>query len=175
MLTANYTDVTAVVIGAADAITDELASHGCGTLNRVCPLVPGDIAWDECDCGLLAQSITQTFPSDTFPTPASDRANTACGPQLHVVTVQVSITRCAPNVSDNGTTPSCDALRDAAVTLECDRQALRQGVRCYLHTLRETYQIAEYSVGTVTTQGPQGGCVGVELIYQFAVRNVCCS
>lgn len=174
MLTASYVDVTSVVMGAASAVTDELATLGCGTLNRVCPIVPGDIAWDECDCGLFAQTITETRPSDNFPASAADQAVTACGPRLLTVSVQAIIVRCVPGVSDNGSSPSCEALQAAATTLECDRQALRHGIRCYLRELRESYQIAEFSVGVTTSLGPQGGCAGVTLTYQFGVQNVCC-
>src|SRR3990172_10621502 len=30
-------------------------------------VVPGAIAWDECDCGLLAVSVARIFLSETFP------------------------------------------------------------------------------------------------------------
>lgn len=169
-----FSDIVIVVTGAAQAVRDEIVELGCGDVNRFCPLVPGAIAWDECDCGQLAQTITQIFPSNVFPTPATDTRQTACGPQLSVVNVTLSLTRCVPIVDDNGSPPSCDALLASAVILECDRQAVRTAVACHLLALRDTYQIHDFSIGPAVSVGPEGACAGVELTYQFAVSNLCC-
>jgi hypothetical protein len=169
-----FSDIVAIVTGAAQAVRDEIIDLGCGDVNRFCPLVPGEIAWDECDCGQFAQTITQTFPSNSFPTPAVDTRQTACGPQLLAVNVTASLTRCVPVPNDNGSSPTCDALLDAAIIMECDRQALRTAITCYLLNLRNTYRIHEFTVGNATSVGPQGGCAGIELTYQFGVANMCC-
>ena len=173
-VTLAYGDIISVVTGAATAVREELINVGCGDVNRFCPIVPGELAWDECDCGLFAQTITQSFPSNNFPTPASDSRQDTCGPKFFVINVNAYIIRCVPGPSDNGTSPSCVVLEDAAIQLECDRQALRSGITCYLRDLRNSYRIFDYSVGATTVVGPQGGCAGVEISYQFAVTGICC-
>lgn len=170
----NFDEIVAVVTGAAQAVRDEIIAAGCGDVNRFCPLVPGEIAWDECDCGQLAQTITEIYPSTNFPLQAVDDRRTACGPQMSVVNVTLSLTRCVPGPNDNGSPPTCDALLAASVITECDRQAARKAVACYLMELRETYQIHEFVIGSAVSVGPQGGCSGIELPYRFGINNVCC-
>lgn len=170
----DFNGVITVVTGAATAVREGLISTGCGDVNRFCPIVPGNIAWDECDCGMLAQTITQTFPSNVFPTAAVDQRQTACGPNLLVVNVLATLVRCVPIMDDNGNPPNCLALEDAAVQLECDRQVLRYSITCYLRSLRDQYTIHEFSVGAASSTGPEGACAGIELPYQFAISNLCC-
>lgn len=173
---AGFTNVVDVIsIDVADSVLAYLTDFSCGAVDRFCRLVPGEIAWDQCDCGLFSQTITATYPSDTFPAPANDQPQTECGPLLIVYSVTAELVRCAPTVDDDGTAPTCDRLEDAARTLECDRQALRLGITCALNELRDTDRIIEFTVGAATTTGPQGGCVGVSLPYQIGVPNVCCN
>lgn len=169
-----FSDIIVVVTGAAQAVRDEIIQNGCGDVNRFCPLVPGEIAADECDCGQLAQTITEIYPSNAFPTPATDTRQTACGPQMSVVSVSLSLLRCVPGPQDSGAPPTCDSLLAAAVVMECDREAARLAIACYLRNLRETYQIHEFAIGSATSVGPDGGCAGIQLPYQFAISNICC-
>lgn len=173
-IVSNFMDVIAVVTGAGQSVRDLLITTGCGDVNRACLIVPGEIAWDECDCGQLAQTITQTYPSNNFPVAATDQRQTPCGPQMLVITVQASIVRCVPIINDNGAPPTCVSLEDAAIQLECDRHVLRQGITCYLRELRNNYRIHDFTVGSATSIGPQGACAGVDLIYQFGISNTCC-
>lgn len=175
MFITTFMEIAATVTGAAQATRDQLIEVGCGDVIRFCPIVPGDIAWDECECGMFAQTITAIFPSNIFPNPATDQRQNACGPHMRVVNVTANLVRCAPNSGDNGASPTCDALEDAAIQLECDRYVLRQAITCYLRNLRLTNRIIEFAVGTATTIGPQGSCVGVELSYQFAIPGICCT
>lgn len=169
----NVVDV--ISIDVANSVLAYLTDFGCGVVERFCRLVPGDIAWDQCDCGMFAQTITAPYPSNTFPTPASDQPQTECGPLLIVYPVTAELVRCAPTVDDEGTAPTCAELETAARTLECDRQALRLGVTCALTDLRDTDRIIEFTVGEAASTGPQGGCVGVSLTYRIGVPNVCCT
>jgi hypothetical protein len=168
----------AIVTGVGECVREELAETDAGVPDRFCLIVPGEIAWDECECGQFAQSITTEVPSENFPFPATDRRSTACGPQFLVVTVVASLTRCVPTFDRNNKPPSCDALFAAALRLEEDRTALRRGVTCCLRGMRNTYtspiRITDFTVGAATSVGPNGMCAGVELTYQFAVSNVCC-
>ena len=170
-----FSQAFAVVTGVGMCAVEELDRTEAGAPDRICLLVPGEIAWDECQCGQFAQTITQDVPSENFPIAATDRRTTACGPQHLVVSVTASLARCVPGVNPRtGEPPSCESLLTAARRLEDDRTALRLGVTCCLLALRNSYAITEYTVGTAVTQGPQGGCVAVELTYQFGLRNVCC-
>lgn len=164
-----------IVTGVGECVALELEETEGGRPDRVCLLVPGEIAWDECQCGQFAQTITQSVPSENFPIAATDRRTNACGPQHLVFSATASLTRCVPGVdSRTGKPPDCAALLRAARILEEDRQALRLGVTCCLFALRKAYVITDFTVGTAVSVGPQGQCVGVELTYQFGIRNVCC-
>lgn len=168
------THVVDTVTTVATAVRERIIAEGGGDVNRFCPLVPGAIAWDECDCGQLAQTIPQVYPSDIFPAPASDTRTTPCGPQFIVVTVVLSLTRCVQGINDNGFAPTCAQLLDDALVLEADRYAVRKAILCALRELRDTYDIAEFSVGATTSVGPEGMCAGIEQAYAFALSNVCC-
>jgi hypothetical protein len=165
--------VAEVVVGAGQAVHQELVSLDAD-VDRACYLVPGDVAWDECDCGQLAQTVTEVVPSSSFPTPATDTRQTPCGPGLAMVRVRLSLVRCVPGMDDNGTPPACDDLAVAALALETDRWVVRRVVPCYLQELRRTYVILDYAVGAGTSVGPLGGCAGVELLYTFGVADACC-
>lgn len=164
----------AVVTGVGECAVAELARTEAGMPKRVCLAVPGDIAWDNCHCGQFVQSISTEVPSENFPFPATDRRSTACGPAFLVVTVTASIQRCVETFDRNGKVVDCDVLFAAARRLEDDRTALRYGITCCLRELRRTNRITDYAVGAATAVGPNGGCVGVDLTYQFAVSNTCC-
>lgn len=163
-----------IVTGVGECVREELEDTEGGVPNRFCLLVPGDIAWDECQCGQFAQTITTDTPSNAFPAPATDQRATACGPNLLVVTVVASLTRCVPTIGRDNKPPSCGALLEAARILEDDRQALRTAVTCCLRELRQARRVIDFAVGATTAVGPQGMCAGVEMTYQFAVPNVCC-
>ena len=142
--------------------------------DRFCALVPGEVAWDNCQCGQFAQTIESVFGSNSFPTPATDTRQTPCGPNLTVVVVRASLVRCVHGVSDDGRPPSCAALLADALTLEDDRWAVRRGVACHLADLRAAYTVVDFALDASTTLGPSGGCAGSELTYRFALGALCC-
>lgn len=176
-MTVRYVPLTVITIvtGAGEAVLAELSTQNQPPLSRYCALVPGEIAWDNCDCGQLAQSVGDVYPSNNFPTSAADQRRTPCGPNLIIIPVTLSLTRCVPVSTNDGRPPSCDKLLAAAITLEVDRWVVRQAITCYLRDLRDTYVIADFSVGVARTVGPQGACVGVELSYLVGVGSSCCS
>lgn len=174
MLTYTPANISLVVTGVADTLATALEGSQAGPVNRVCHMVPGEIAWDECDCGQLAQSVTSITPTNNFPQSAADTQATACGPQLVVVAVTLSLTRCVPVMDDQGNPPSCADLATSARYLEDDRWTVRTTVGCFLRQLYNTYQIPHFAVGVANTVGPQGACAGVDLSYQFALTNTCC-
>lgn len=164
----------AVVTGVGQCVVDELDGSLGGVPSRVCLVVPGEIAWDGCDCGMFAQTITGDVPSNTFPAPAVDIRTGPCGPNLLVYSVTAQLLRCIPTLDDNGNPPTCDALLAAAQVTEDDRTRLRTAVTCCLREMHTAVEIYNFAVGATTSVGPQGLCGGVQITYQFALGNVCC-
>lgn len=163
-----------VVTGVGQCVVDELAGTDAGSPARQCLAVPGEIAWDNCECGQFAQTITTDTPSKSFPTSAENESFERCGPPLLVMSVTASTTRCVPGVDDNGHPPSCAALLDAARVLETDREAMRRAITCCLRDLYRANRITNYAVGVGTSVGPLGGCAGVNMTYRFGVNYTCC-
>jgi hypothetical protein len=176
MLTYTAFDTFVVVTGVASAVHQGLITSGCGEVNRFCPVVPGDVAWDDCDCGQLTQTINTVTPAETFTGAGTgvDTRVTPCGPKFVIIGVTLSVVRCVPVMTANNHPPTCDSLYAAAYCLERDRSAARTAIACFLRHMRETYQVVDFSVGVATSVGPQGACVGFELPYRFSVGNVCC-
>lgn len=159
------------VTGAGEFIRSELTSTEGGVPNRFAHIVPGQIAWDDCDCGMFAQSITSVASSQTFPTPASDVPVNGCGHPLAVVSVTVTLVRCIPGLDNNGNSPSVQQMIASARVMEEDRRALRCALGAYLKGLFDTYKIHGYTIGAATTVGPEGQCGGIEMSYSFGVNN----
>lgn len=140
-----------------------LAVTVAGVPDRVC-LVPGELAWDECDCGLLAVTVGRVYPSSTFPTDVSlDPRQVDCAPPYTVADVTVTVLRCAPTVDEAGNPPTCDDLAAAAATWRADAAAVLTGVACCLPDLVDAGRIEQYRIGDLTPLGPEGGCMGSEL------------
>lgn len=161
-----------IVTGVGQCIVEELQatpeSGGVPTNMRLCLLVPGNVAWDGCDCGQLALTIQSIYPTQTFPIDASDVAlNGNCGPFAQVVEVLVSLTRCVPGPDRDGRPPSCAKLRAAALVQQADAFAVRNAVACCLRELKRTQRIQKYTVGRANFVGPEGNCGGVEMIFRF--------
>jgi len=129
-------------------------------------VVPGAIAWDECDCGLLAVSYAQIYPSETFPDLILNPAGN-CDASVEVIELVIQLIRCAPNpgtdLSGNDLAPSVAALDASAQEALRDAYELIQSVRETLCQMQENRDILEYLLRPLTPQGPSGGCVGNEL------------
>jgi len=122
-------------------------------------VVPGTLAWDECQCGLLAIEWLSAPFSTAFPNPSPPTSD-GCKPYL-ALQVQVTILRCAPNPGPHGEAPSVSDLSAAAVTNLDDLEAMLLGTGSAVRVLEENNAILNYSLGAPTPTGPQGGCVGV--------------
>jgi hypothetical protein len=163
------------VTGAGQCVYDALDGTIGGQPQRYCPLTPGTIAWDDCHCGQLTQTIMDVGPSNTFPVIANDTKIRACGPPFIVARVNMSLTRCVPLPNDRGHPPSCTALQNAAIVLETDRYTMRTALICCLQDKYDTYQITDFAVNVAATVGPEGACAGVDLVYMIGMTNPCCS
>ncbi len=122
-------------------------------------IVPGALAWDNCECGLLAIEWQTANYTAVFPTPRQVFAD-GCKPYL-ALQLLVTVLRCAPNPSANGDAPSPEALGAAAIVNLDDLEALLAGTAEAASTLEDNNVILQYALGPVNPAGPQGGCVGV--------------
>ena len=145
-------------------------------VNRV-GVVPVEIAWDDCQCGQLAISEVDTYPSMDFPL---DEVNNQaeCGEPWHVVQYTLSLTKCVPVPDSNGQAPSCSDLSAAAAVLSADKRAVRRAVLCCLTELYEENdgaepQIEAFQLGHSVTVGPEGACAGSELTVFVGWTNDC--
>lgn len=164
----------AIVTGVGMCIVTELEetpqSGGVPPKMRTCLLVPGNIAWDGCECGQLAQTIQATYPTRTFPADASgDPLQGGCKTRPQAVQVLASITRCVSGMSSGmpPKPPTCGALLADALVQQGDAFAVRNAVECCLATYKTNRAILDYRVGRTTFVGPDGGCAGSELTYTF--------
>jgi hypothetical protein len=137
---------------------------------RTCLLVPGNIAWDGCECGQLALTIQRTYPSQKFPADASeDPILGGCRDGPKAVQALASITRCVSGITDGvpPRPPTCAALYADALVQQADAFALDRAVRCCLKAFNDNHVIWNYRVGGINFVGPDGGCAGSELIFKF--------
>jgi hypothetical protein len=135
------------------ALSDTPQRHG---------VVPGAIAWDACDCGMLAVSIAQVYPSEDFPIPQPAPVG-SCHAPWEVGEVVVQVIRCAPNPEGQNLWPSTAALDASARLVAQDAYETLLAVSTELCTMSNTGDISEYLLRPQVVQGPQGGCVGSEL------------
>ena len=173
MVTGSTAEPTAIYdIGSAllEAACTELdifkaAGHGPGCPARRCVVPGGELVWDDCDCGLLAVLVKNTYPSATFPFQLGGQGpDASCKVPYLVVHYAVSILRCVPTSDDSGKPPPCDRL-DAAAQIEwADRAAVWRGVACYLATpWNSGGQIRPHLIQEQPSIGEQGACSGSEL------------
>jgi hypothetical protein len=160
-----YQIALAVAQGVADRLDPAPERSG---------VVPGAIPWDACDCGQLAVSLAGTFPANSPPVElAEGSAGGPCAAAFLVASYAVQVARCAPVVDEQGNPPSVEAQEEAARLVAGDAWAARLGVRCALEALRRADDIAGWRAGPVAVQGPEGGCVGVELAVQAWIVYDC--
>lgn len=148
-----YTVASRLEQAAYNALTDTPDRHG---------VVPGAIAWDACDCGMLAVSVAQVYPSEDFPAPQAAPVG-ACQAPWEVAEVVVQIIRCAPNAEGQSLYPTAAALDASAQQVARDAHQALTAVSLKLCEMNEARDIADYVVRPQVAQGPQGGCVGTEL------------
>jgi hypothetical protein len=134
-------------------------------------VVPGAIAWDDCnDCGLLALASTRNFLSDQFPSEVASMTmvNDTQG-SLLCADMAVQIIRCAPQPEGNALAPTPAALEASAKLVVADAYAVMCGT---IDALTKTFvagDIVDYMVRQQVFVGPSGACVGSELSFVVAV------
>lgn len=149
-----------------DDLEAALADSVGGPVTRA-SMVPGETAWDECDCGLLAVSLRRVWLSDDFPEGQFAQSivrSSPCNLPWLVGELRIQVVRCAPNPINDALAPTPAALDGGAEILISDMHVTINAVTATLCDLKETDQIIDYTVGEMDTIGPDGGCVGAELI-----------
>jgi hypothetical protein len=149
-----YTVAAALEQAVYAELTETPARHG---------VVPGAIAWDECDCGMLAVSVGQIYLTEQFPDPAQRRAGNACDAPCEAAEIIVQVVRCAPNPDDQGNPPTTTALDTAARTVLQDAYEMMRALSVTLCQMNEARDISDFILRPLNPQGPSGGCVGNEV------------
>lgn len=149
----------------AAAIEAAIATTIGGPLVRVC-VVPGAIAWDDCDCGALYVSVNKWFLSETFPLNAqgADPRTTPCELPWLVGDIVIQIMRCAPQPEGRTViAPTCAALEASAKIVAVDAYTVLMTTLSTLCGLKDDDVIIDFSLGEQTASGPEGACVGSEI------------
>lgn len=157
-----YTVSQTLLVDIYDALSDSLG----GAPQRSC-VVPGEIVWDQCNCGLLAISPRHWFVSDEFPEGALGRGvlrESPCDLPWLVGEITIQVVRCAPT-PEGATMISvpCSKLDAAAQILISDAYVTLTETISTLCELKATDQIVDYVLGEQVTSGPEADCVGSEL------------
>lgn len=163
----HYVNVT----GIAECIVERLEATTAGAPNRVC-IYPGEVAWDACECGMLALTTTQIFPSNSFPAMGADMISD-CGYSYMVANLEITMLRCIPQ-GDGKRSPTCAQLGDATRTQYDDAFAVWQGTLCCLKLLKQNHFVQEFTLNTQTFVGPQGMCGGSLLNVSLGYLGPCC-
>lgn len=125
-------------------------------------VVPAAIAWDECDCGLLAVSVNQIFPTEVFPNLLTEPGGN-CDATVEAGEIVLQIIRCAPQPIGDNLAPSVNALDASAQEINRDAFEMIKAVRETLCQMQEGRDIYAFLLRPLTAQGPSGACVGNEL------------
>ena len=145
-----------------------VTSAGWPDTARNC-VVPGQLAWDECECGLLAvEWLGNTF-TNAPPTPVQE-TNDGCSAMVGM-NFRVTAVRCAPQPANGAVAPTCEALDAAAQVQFIDSLAVTRGVALASKALDDANAVLAFSFGGASTTGPQGRCVGVTMDVTFATVN----
>lgn len=151
-----------VCAGLNDAVSSGLSNP----VSRAC-VVPGAIAWDAGECGLLAVSLAQVNPSNEFPITESVPLGN-CTPALEVAEIVLQVMRCAPGIGEasdqlGALAPPCEDLDASAQVTTQDAHEILVAVTNYLNGLRYGVTVIDWLPGSIVTVGPEGGVVGNEM------------
>ncbi len=127
-------------------------------------MVPGEIAWDACDCGgMLAVTVPRVFYSETFPEEADTVIGVRCQAPYEVAEFTVSVVRCAPQPNGAEAAPAAADLDAAAGLLLQDTTEVMDAVARALCSMHDGDDIADYLINPAESAGPEGACVGFTL------------
>jgi hypothetical protein len=125
-------------------------------------VVPGAIAWDECDCGILAVSRAQIYLSETFPNPVAQPVGN-CDAPYEVGEFIIQVIRCIPGATDQTLAPTVAELDASAQEIDRDAYEMLKAVSVKLCEMNAARDISNFLLRPLTAQGPSGVCGGNEL------------
>lgn len=125
-------------------------------------VVPGQIAWDECDCGILAVSRAQIHISETFPDPVAQPVGN-CDAPYEVGEFIIQVIRCVPGATDQTLAPTVAELDTSAQEIDQDAYEMLKAVSVKLCEMNAARDISNFLLRPLTAQGPSGVCGGNEL------------
>lgn len=139
-----------------------------GGLNRV-GMVPGAIAWDQCECGMLAGSVSRIYYTESFPV---ESTATSCQNGILAAEIVLQLLRCSPAPNGmNETAPSTAELDQNAQDVTADGWTMLTTVACRLAAMEDNRDIMQYLVRPLVFAGPMGMCAGSELVVVVALPN----
>ncbi len=162
-----YEIAEAIVQCAYDAVPHD----GDWPISRV-GVVPGEVAWDECECGQLAIQEVRRYGSIRFPDEEL-RPQDDCGEAWVCHVFQLSLARCSPGPDDSGHPPAMSALASIAERMSIDMTAVRKAVYCCLNEKYDANEIHAFIINDVTVVGPSGLCVGFTLDFTVGYTSDC--
>lgn len=159
-----YTVGAHLVTGTYGGLTSKPARYG---------QVPGDIAWDDCNCaGLLAVTVPRIFLSEEFPEEAGAPVGALCQAPYEVGEFTVSVLRCAPQPEGQELSPDVNDLDTAAGLLLQDMAETMDAVSALLCGLKENDDISDYLITPAESAGPEGVCVGFTLRIRISLERL---
>jgi hypothetical protein len=138
----------------------------------------GEVAWDNCQCGLAALTINRIFTSREFPIDTSRQRVGNCDVGYMVVDASLVIVRCVPVEGDDSnnalvTPPKSADVEAAARRAFRDQNVAWTTLSCQLSALFDANQVAEWLMCDAVVLGPLGGCGGVQVNFYYAFTRDC--
>lgn len=150
-----YTIGSRLVDAAYDGLSSKPGRKG---------MVPGEIAWDACDCGgMLAVTVPRIFLSEEFPEQADAVVGVRCQAPYEVGEFTVSVVRCVPQPSGSEPAPPAADLDASAGLLLQDTAEVMDAVAKALCVMHDGDDIADYLINPAESAGPEGACGGFTL------------
>lgn len=168
------TGPTASFVAASEVLDAIRAAIDGGPteLPRRAGIVPGSIAWDNCeDCGQLALSMGRAYLSSDFPVEDQQSSHANCAAAWLVAGYSVQLIRCAPMPSSAGVPPGMDALSSSASVIQADLTIILEAIETQLCAMVQNDEIIDYTLTQGSIVGPEGACVGSQLDFSVAFHR----
>jgi hypothetical protein len=153
------------------SISDALGSTPGGTPGFA-SIFPGEISWDECCVGMLGITASEHYITSEFPHTSNIQNPvdlTTCRAAWYIVNVTIDLLRCAPQPQGNNPEVTPQQLTLSAREVNADAWVLIDTLSCYLQSQKDSYEIIDYSIERLSVVGPDGGCIGSEVLFAVAL------
>jgi len=171
------TSVLTVATQILSAASTALSGSSSGPVDRIV-MAPGiEVAFDGCECGLLALTTGNAFPSRGPLLTSAGDTFLNCEPEVLAINYSLVIARCVPTSEpDDDTMPPTPAqLITAFAAQEEDAFLVREAVAGVLCALVSppTPTIAAWVINERVPLGPLGGCSATQLTFKVAWYRDC--